>query len=114
MASPGVLNLPGGVSAISYYSFDIGLVHFVALSTEAYLSNTEKEQHEWLLADLAAVNRTSTPWIVAYGHGSVYSSVDSTKDSDLAASLIRNGPLGLEDTFMRFGVDLWINGHQVR
>ena len=39
-----------------YHSFNIGPVHFVALSTEVYffedIDNRTKAQYEWLVADL--------------------------------------------------------------
>ena len=72
-----------------YYSFDVGLIHFVSYNTEAYFNMTGngaasgdgndcvKTQYHWLQQDLAAANarRNTTPWIVAYGHRPMYCNV---------------------------------------
>jgi hypothetical protein len=49
-----------------WWSYDIGLIHFVGMSTEHKYS-TGSAQHDWLRRDLAAVNRTLTPWIIFTG-----------------------------------------------
>lgn len=63
----------GSGSAI-YYSFDVGLVHWVAISTEVFWSQqgAAEAQLNWLKADLvkANANRAKVPWIVAFGHKS--------------------------------------------
>jgi hypothetical protein len=55
-----------------YYSFNRGLNHFVVLTAEAYLyAKTPAflaNQLSWLKADLAAVDRKVTPWIVVNIH----------------------------------------------
>lgn len=55
-----------------WYSFNDGLVHWVSIDTELwYYDGTPTEianQFAWLKADLAAVNRTETPWVIAMGH----------------------------------------------
>eukprot|EP01052_Picozoa_sp_SAG31_P023348 SAG31_NODE_1919_length_6920_cov_5.391731_2_plen_395_part_00 len=63
-----------------WYSFDDGLVHFVAVSTELYfhperLVDGVRRQFAWLEADLARANarRDRIPWIVVYGHRPLYS-----------------------------------------
>jgi hypothetical protein len=49
-----------------WYSFNLGPVHFVAISTEVYdFAEWEiARQYRWLEADLAAANanRTLAPW----------------------------------------------------
>ena len=84
-------------------------MHFVAISTEAYFYyKGAAAQFAWLEADLAAVDRSVTPWLIVYGHRSIYCSCDS--DCDAAATTVRVGENGLEALFMKYGVDLWING----
>ena len=57
-----------------YWSYDIGLIHFVGMSTEHnYTLNSP--QYRFLEHDLRKVNRTRTPWVVFTGHRSAY--VDS-------------------------------------
>jgi hypothetical protein len=102
-----------------FFSWDAGLVHYVAINTEAYFGVGTKpgqatiaDQYSWLKADLTAANanRANVPWIVVHGHRSIYCSCDS--DCDAAALLIRDGPYGLEELFMDQGVDFFLNGHE--
>lgn len=99
-----------------WYSYTVGLVHFVATSTEAYFFYPgESLQYAWLEKDLEAVNRSVTPWVVVYGHRSIYCSCDSDCDGD--ASVVRNGPkgdgvYGMEGLLNKYKVDLWVNGHE--
>ena len=47
-----------------FFSFDVGGVHWLAYSTEHDL----QQQIPFMRADLAAVDRRVTPWVVVYGH----------------------------------------------
>lgn len=109
-----------------WYSWDDGLVHYVAISTEVYFGvpgvgasgpiGSVKKQFEWLKADLRAANanRDNVPWIVVHGHRSVYCSCDD--DCDGAAKTLREDPVqkkyGLEQLFFEQGVDFFLNGHE--
>jgi acid phosphatase type 7 len=97
-----------------FYSYNVGLVHFVAMSTETYFSYPDavKAQYQWMDADLAAVDRATTPWVIVFGHRSIYCSCDSDCDSD--ATVVREGANGMEELFRKHSVDIWINGHEVR
>ena len=73
-----------------YYSWDAGLVHYVATSTEVWFgvhavgeTDTCSKQLEWLKADLAKANanRANIPWIVVHGHRSIYCSCDGKLSS---------------------------------
>jgi hypothetical protein len=67
-----------------YYSFDVGLIHYVVINTEVYkyvnqtasspLPFTPEEQLAWLEEDLklANKNRDEVPWIVMAGHKGWY------------------------------------------
>ena len=57
-----------------WYSYEIGLIHFLAMSTEHNFT-IGSPQYLFLEADLLSVNRDITPWIVFVGHRSLY--VDS-------------------------------------
>ena len=69
---------PTGVSLNSntgnnrFYSFDDGLTHFLVFSAEAYVYARDAaflaNQLAFMKADLAAVNRSATPWVVALVH----------------------------------------------
>jgi hypothetical protein len=50
-----------------WYSFNQGPAHFVAFDIDQpYKMGTAQQQ--WLFADLAAVDRTITPWVIAFSH----------------------------------------------
>jgi hypothetical protein len=55
-----------------YYSFTQGLTHFIVFSAEAYAHSQSADflanQLAFMKADLAAVNRSATPWVVALVH----------------------------------------------
>ncbi|KAF1320177.1 Purple acid phosphatase 18, partial [Globisporangium splendens] len=69
----------------TWYSLDIGLIHSVFLDdytgsngtntsvigTERWLAYRE-EQLAWLKADLAAVDRSVTPWVIVFKHNPYY------------------------------------------
>ena len=105
-----------------YFSWNLGLVHFVTISSEIYFDypNLVASQWNWLKADLqtAAANRTAAPWIIVNGHRSIYCSCDGDCDSD--ATALRAGVkqsdgsyrYGVESLLYQYGVDLWINGHE--
>lgn len=61
-----------GSGSSLYYSFNQGLTHFLVFSAEAYTYNSGPEflaaQLAFMTADLAAVDRSTTPWIVALVH----------------------------------------------
>lgn len=99
-----------------WYSFNVGLVHFVSYSTEVCVGSDEtlkKQQHDWLVQDLNKANeeRTSRPWIVAFGHRPMYCSGWAAASSDCGknASLVRNN---LEELFYYYGVDLVLQSHE--
>ncbi|KAH6766104.1 hypothetical protein C2S52_017087 [Perilla frutescens var. hirtella] len=56
-----------------WYSIDQGPVHFTVISTEHTFS-PDSEQYEWMSKDMAAVNRTRTPWLIFTGHRPMYTS----------------------------------------
>ena len=113
---PDLPGIVGGLPNNHYYSFDVGAgtpqgVHVLALSSEAYFYyNASAAQLAWARADLAAVDRKRTPWVVAAMHRTLYCSCDTDCDGDAAA--MRDGPLGLEALLVGGGVDLVLAGHE--
>jgi hypothetical protein len=109
---------PGGI----YHSFDVGLVHVVMFSSEVWFYFSEyglgqlMEQHRWLHADLAAVNRTKTPWVVTMAHRpTMCSANDDDDDCHHAASLVRSGVGGVEGfekLLKEYSVDVHLAGHE--
>lgn len=62
-----------GSASPFWYSYNVGPVHFVALSMEQEWSSGSPQQ-TWVAADLQAIDRAVTPWVVAYVHRPLYCS----------------------------------------
>jgi hypothetical protein len=73
---------------------------------------TTATQLEWLEKDLIAANanRANVPWVVAQGHRDIYCS--TSDDSDCGAGQAGVIRADLEPLFFKYGLDLWINGHE--
>jgi acid phosphatase type 7 len=99
----------GGDEYMSWYSFDIGAIHFVVLSTEEDLSEGSA-QVTWLEADLhqASVRDTPPSWTFVMAHRFFY--IDSSNpDNDAAsAAALRSA---VEPLFVRYSVDATFTGH---
>jgi acid phosphatase type 7 len=94
-------------------SVNAGGVHFVLLNSEGPLSSIGdlsplSPQYAWLNADLAAVNRSLTPWIVVVSHRPFYCSASRKSDCVDNAAILREY---CEDLFHKYHVDLVISGH---
>jgi predicted phosphodiesterase len=104
----------GGVASNteSYYSYDIGNIHFLALDSYGpdhkgtHIYDQMGEQVEWVKKDLAA--NQNKQWVVAYWHHPPYTmgSHDSDKET-LLVKIRENFIKTLEDG----GVDLVLCGH---
>jgi len=71
-------------------------------------------QKAWLAADLAAVDRSATPWVVAVYHRPFYC---SNADGDECTSIPLNWPtnplrVDIEPLFMEYGVDVAVECHE--
>lgn len=83
-----VPHLASGSGSPLYYSFNMAGVHFVMLGS--YTDYDEgSPQYRWLQADLAAMDRSVTPWLVAAMHKPWYCSNKHHLGSgdDIAAAL---------------------------
>lgn len=56
-----------------YYSFEAANAHILMLGSYAEFDE-DSDQYKWLLMDLARVDRTKTPWLIAVIHAPWYSS----------------------------------------
>ncbi len=81
-----------------YYTFTKGIVQYFALDTNSN-ANWSK-QLDWLEKNLA---KSTATWKIVFGHHPLYSSGVHGSDPELIARL---SPL-----FARYGVHLYINGH---
>lgn len=91
--------VPGGNQSAGWWSLDEGSMHLVMLNTELSVS-PDSPQFRWLAADLAAVNRSVTPWLVLMGHRPMYH--DDTIDANLQQ---------FEELLFENRVDLCLWGH---
>ena len=108
-------NMPGGTNG-SYYSVDLGQTHIVFLSSEVialgpYGGVTAAAQSAWLAADLAAVDRARTPWVLAVLHRPFYCSNANSWCGARAwqGNAVR---LELEPLLLAGGVDVVLAGHE--
>ncbi|XP_058103240.1 purple acid phosphatase 15 [Magnolia sinica] len=93
-----------GSSSTFYYSFNAGGIHFIMLG--AYIDyNKTGNQYKWLERDLANVDRSVTPWLVATWHPPWYSSY---KAHYREAECMR---VEMEELLYSYGVNIIFNGH---
>jgi hypothetical protein len=76
---------------------------FGKIDNNDYKNNSAYEQLQWLAKDLAAVNRTKTPWIIAMTHRPMYSSQVSSYQKN-----VRNA---FEPILLKYSVDMYLSGH---
>jgi predicted MPP superfamily phosphohydrolase len=103
----------GGVpsSTESYYSYDIGNVHFLALDSYGpdnkgmYMYDQMGDQTTWVIKDLKANQKK---WVVAYWHHPPYTKGSHDSDTEILLIKIRENFL---KNIEEYGVDLVLNGH---
>lgn len=96
---------------VSFYSFNMGNIHFVVLDSETP-SQRGSSQHSFVEADLAAVDRSMTPWIIVGMHRMMSAPSKDVRpvvgDQDNMRRLQDN----YEDLFIKQRVALVLTGHQ--
>ncbi len=90
---------PSVTAAQGYYSLNSGAAHFVMMNNEV-ASEPGTDQYNWLVADLASVDRDETPWVVLLGHRQMW-------DAQLGDDYLKQ----YEDLLLDFKVDLAVWGH---
>ncbi|XP_022651360.1 acid phosphatase type 7-like [Varroa destructor] len=109
-----------------FYSFNIGPVHIVSISTEFYYLlqfgyRQIKSQYDWLVRDLTEANkqenRIQTPWIFLLGHRPMYCTNAGNSECADLNNIVRAGmpfsrAFALEPLLKKFGVDVMWAGHQ--
>lgn len=93
-----------------WWSYDIGLIHFVGISTEHNYSRGSI-QYKWLEEDLRSVDRTITPWIVFGGHRAMY--INSNYGTAVTSDIVVMDTMieELEDLLFRYRVNVGFYGH---
>lgn len=117
-------NMPN--SDFPAYSFNLGPLHIISISTEVYyfLNYGLKPlvfQYQWLEDELAKANlpenREKHPWLIVMGHRPMYCSNTDNDDCTRNETLTRVGLpffrfFGLEKLFYDYGVDIEIWAHE--
>jgi len=118
--------MPGGAEVRKYsscfHSFNVGLVHVVMFSSEAFFNVGAHsllmlpDQFAFVEADLQAVDRSVTPWIITMAHQPMYCSPnDDDDDCHSLLSLMRDGVLGefgFEKLINAYGVEMHFGAHE--
>ncbi|KAG8473167.1 hypothetical protein CXB51_035111 [Gossypium anomalum] len=107
---PGNSSEPTGTRAPAtrnlYYSFDMGPVHFVYMSTETnFLPGSS--QYDFLKHDLESVDQMKTPFVVVQGHRPMYTTSFESRDAPLREKMLEH----LEPLFVKNNVNLALWGH---
>ena len=101
----------GELGRSHWWSADVGAIHLVTLSSEADWT-AGSAQHSWLAADLAAVDRARTPWIVLSTHRPFYSSGNGWLASgSYGRKYTEAQRSALEPLLQKHRVDLAVVGH---
>lgn len=109
-------NMPGNSSFLTgnsapdtrnlYYSFDVGVVHFLYMSTETdFLPGSE--QYNFIKHDLENVDREKTPFVIVQGHRPMYTTSKENRDAPLREKMLDY----LEPLFVNNKVTLALWGH---
>lgn len=97
----------GGVTSGTehYYSFDLGMIHFVCLDSQAADRATNAAMATWLRTDLAA---NTNRWLIAFWHHPPYSKGSHDSDSETELIEMRQN---FNPILEAGGVDLVLCGH---
>ncbi|MEY4385530.1 MAG: hypothetical protein RLY20_813 [Verrucomicrobiota bacterium] len=97
----------GGVASGTehYYSFDLGMVHFICLDSMTASRATNGAMANWLRSDLLA---NTNRWLIAYWHHPPYTK--GSHDSDTETELIEMRQ-NFNPILEAGGVDLILSGH---
>jgi hypothetical protein len=93
-----------------WYSFNLGPAHFTLMSTEHDFT-VGSEQYNYIMKDLAGVDKSVTPWVIFAGHRPMYisSTNRNTPDGDqTVATLLRKH---VEPLLLQYHVDMAWWGH---
>ena len=100
----------GGAAAVHWWSLELEHMHLVVLSSEADWTEGSA-QHTWLAADLAAVDRARTPFVVLCTHRPFYSSGNGWLSDAYSVAYQAAQRAAVEPLLKAFKVDLAIVGH---
>ena len=97
---------PGNGNGVFWYSFSVGNVHIAMISSE-HDPSPGSPLGDWLIQDLASVDRSVTPWVLVGIHRPLYET-EQYADDYLVAQHLRQI---MEPYLLRYGVDVVLAGH---
>jgi len=136
-----ILSRASRSGSLFFFSFDIGLIHFVAINSDAWIHACNywmlESMTAWLRSDLARVERKVTPWVILLSHRSLYCVKNEDTECNQESGALRYGvpaellakgldvadfapraivgneenQYGLEPIINEFNVDIVFSGH---
>ncbi len=100
--------MPPGGNGNLWYSYDFASAHYAYVDSEEDLS-AGSAQLAWLKADLAAVDRSVTPWVFVFQHRPLLCSTKGEEGDHVPGGRFLTL---LEDTLLAHSVDVVITGHE--
>eukprot|EP00755_Sulcionema_specki_P006444 Sspe_Gene.35491::Locus_17189_Transcript_1_1_Confidence_1.000_Length_2057::g.35491::m.35491 len=100
------MRMPLGGYLSQYWSMEVGGAHLISLNSYTDFT-VGSPQYEWLLKDLASVDRTRTPWLIVGLHAPWYNSNTHHHDEKEETGMRQV----LEPVFHKYEVDLLFCGH---
>jgi acid phosphatase type 7 len=94
-------------NGVYWYSYDTGIVHTIAVSSEHDLS-IGSIQHKWLQQELQyGINRTITPWVIVETHRPLYEGEINPGSNEVGIKMRYE----FEDLLYTYNVDIVFSGH---
>ena len=97
---------PPNGNGVFWYSYDVGLVHTIMISSEHSLEKTSR-QYKWLEDDLKKVDRDVTPWVIIESHRPMYMNEYQVFNIKVEIAMREE----FEDLLITYDVDLFLAGH---
>eukprot|EP00758_Cryptobia_borreli_P005756 Tbor_TRINITY_DN4980_c0_g1::TRINITY_DN4980_c0_g1_i1::g.10000::m.10000 len=93
-----------------FYKLKIGPATILMLDAETWIdtANIPPLEQRWIAKQLSEVNRSVTPWILAFQHRPLYCLSDEMMDCVIFADLLREQ---IEETYLKYKVDLIGTAH---
>lgn len=98
--------MPANGNGVFWYSFSVGPVHVIMISSE-HDPSPGSPMGNFLAQDLAAVDKSVTPWVLVGIHRPLVETENYPGDFAMAAGLRTI----LEPLFLQAGVDVVLSGH---
>ena len=98
--------VPQNGNGVFWYSYDMGLVHIIMISSEHALDKTSR-QFKWLESDLKSIDRNKTPWVIVESHRPMYNSELISEQVPVVIAM----RIEFEELLIKYDVDLFLAGH---